>query len=206
MSACLSTKDKNISVSSAPSDVPHIISTPSSVQSLSSSDSHIDLAAQDFCSAETSDYLLDKNDEITVTVFGEDTLSGDFTVDPTGMVTLPLIGRVGVKGCSIEQTRQIISDQYENGYLLHPNLSVEVKALAPIFIIGEVRTPGRFEFETGMTVLKATALAGGFTYRANQKSIKVLRKANDGSAKRVELSPEAVVKPGDILTVKERLF
>jgi len=119
---------------------------------------------------------------------------------------MPLIGDVGIEGCTTAQAKQIITDRYADGYLLNPNISVEIDAYKPIYVIGEVRTPGEFEYSPDMNILKAVALAGGFTYRANKKSIQILRKNSAGMTYQDTYSADAEIIPGDIITIKERLF
>jgi len=63
---------------------------------------------------------------------------------------MPLIGDVGIEGCTTAQAKQIITDRYADGYLLNPNISVEIDAYKPIYVIGEVRTPGEFEYSPDM--------------------------------------------------------
>lgn len=136
----------------------------------------------------------------------EQPLSGKFTIDNKGMITMPLIGDVGLEGCSASQAKQIIIDRYADGYLISPNISVEIESYRPIYVIGEVRAPGEFDYSPDMNILKAVALAGGFTYRANKKSIQILRKNSQGSTHQGKYSPETEIMPGDIITIKERLF
>lgn len=119
---------------------------------------------------------------------------------------MPLIGDVGIKGCSASQAKQIITERYADGYLLNPNITIEIISYKPIYVIGEVRAPGEYKFAPDMTVLKAVALAGGFTYRANKKSMSILRNKNNDMPAQKKYSPDDAVMPGDIITIKERLF
>ncbi len=153
-----------------------------------------------------SEYILGLQDKIKVSVMEEKNLSGDFTIDNNGMITLPLIGDIGVSGCSVAQAKQIITDHYADGYLINPNIAVEIEAYSPIYIIGEVRAPGKFDYTQNMNVLKAVALAGGFTYRANKKTVQILRKNSTGAAIQNSYPTAIDILPGDIITIKERLF
>ena len=54
-----------------------------------------------------------------------------------------------------------------------------------------------------MTILNAAALAGGFTYRANEKKIEITR---EGAGEPRVMPPETIVQPGDVIRVKERFF
>ena len=46
----------------------------------------------------------------------------------------------------------------------------------PVYILGEVNKPGSYPYRAGMNILNAAALAGGFTYRADEDDIKVSRR------------------------------
>jgi polysaccharide export outer membrane protein len=74
----------------------------------------------------------------------------------------------------------------------------------PFYIIGEVNNPGSFEYVNGMTVINAVALAGGFTYRADQDDIVISRGGSSGPE--IEAAPDTEVLPGDIIEVQERFF
>ena len=62
-----------------------------------------------------------------------------------------------------------------------------------------------YEFVEGFTVADAVAKAGGFTYRSNQKEVELLRRAENGWVK-ADANIGEIVKPGDIIYVRERLF
>jgi protein involved in polysaccharide export with SLBB domain len=75
----------------------------------------------------------------------------------------------------------------------------------PFHILGEVRSPGSYPYVNGMTVLNAVALAGGFSYRADQDDIIVTRGGSEG--RRLEdVRLDTPVLPGDIIEVTERFF
>jgi polysaccharide export outer membrane protein len=71
--------------------------------------------------------------------------------------------------------------------------------------VGEVQGTGAFPYVAGMTYLTAIAIAGGFTYRAKQDYVFVVR-ADDSSQQEIKLNVEEKVQPGDIIRVAERLF
>ena len=91
------------------------------------------------------------------------------------------------------------------GYLINPRVSAEVTAYRPFFIIGEVNKPGQYPYVNAMNVVTAVALAGGYTYRADDSDVYVRR---DGTTREVEKPADASTKiyPGDIIRVTERFF
>jgi len=78
---------------------------------------------------------------------------------------------------------------------------------AELFVVtGEVKTPGQYRIEPDMTILQAVARAGGITERGSERRIQVQRVDKPGHVKTSRAKPLDLVKPGDIVTVKESLF
>jgi protein involved in polysaccharide export with SLBB domain len=151
------------------------------------------------------EYTLGAGDKVAVTVFRHPDLSGEFEVDGAGRITLPLIGQLPVLGYNALQVEAAIMDRLQPDYLLNPSVSVQILSYRPFYIIGEVKQPGAYAYVSGMTVVQAVALAGGFTYRAKENSVLIQRAGEPASAKR-EAHQEAPVLPGDIIEVPERFF
>lgn len=151
-----------------------------------------------------TDYLLGSGDKLRVNVFGEEDLSGEVDVTGNGKVSLPLIGQVQAAGLTIGAFTEEVANKLREGYLTNPKVSVEVLNYRPFYIIGEVTTPGQYPYTNGMTVLNAVAVAGGFTYRANEDKVLITR----GDQKEVEYALTQAVKvlPGDIVKIPERFF
>ncbi|TNE61440.1 MAG: polysaccharide export protein [Alphaproteobacteria bacterium] len=150
-------------------------------------------------------YQLGSGDKIRVTVYGEEDLSGEFELDGTGLVALPLIGPISIGGKDLAEVETIVSAKLADGYLINPRVSVEVLNYRPFYILGEVKQPGSYPYVNGMTVLNAIALASGFTYRANEKKIEITRKLN-GKEQKLSVDNTTIVMPGDIIRVPERFF
>ena len=155
--------------------------------------------------AEEAAYRLGSGDRIRVTVYGHEDLSGEFEVDSQGNVSLPLILDVPVRGTTIESTELAITNKLQPDYLKHPRVSVEVLSYRPFYIIGEVKTPGSYPYVSGMTVLNAVALAGGYTYRARTKAVLITRPEGAEQMKITARSDTSVL-PGDVIEVPERFF
>lgn len=151
------------------------------------------------------EYRLGASDEIRITVFGEPELSGEYLLDGTGTVSLPLIGEVNALNLTLREFESAIAGRYADGYLRDPRVNAEVMNYRPFYILGEVRTPGEYPYTSGLTVLNAVATAGGFTYRANDDVI-LIRGADDKAEYRVRLDPNTAILPGDTIRVVERLF
>jgi polysaccharide biosynthesis/export protein VpsN len=152
-----------------------------------------------------SSYRLGPGDALRVTVFRHPDLSGEFSLDGGGYFAMPLVGEILGGGRTARQLENEIEASLKSGgYLVDPQASIEVLNYRPFYIIGEVNNPGSFEYVNGMTVINAVALAGGFTYRADQDDIVISRGGSSGPE--VAAAPDTEVLPGDIVEVKERFF
>jgi len=150
-------------------------------------------------------YKLDTGDKVKVIVYGEDDLSGEFDVDGSGFVRLPLIGQVRAAGLTLKDFETAIEAKLATGYLVNPKVSVAVSNYRPFTILGEVNKPGEYPYENDMTVLNAVALGGGYTYRADKDDVYIRRK---GSKTEIKLPADdrTAIYPGDTVRVDERIF
>ena len=151
-------------------------------------------------------YQLGTGDQIRVTTFGEKDLSGEFRVDDSGYVALPLMGPISAEGLTTRALSEEIAHTLQTKNLLgNPSVVVEVVQYRPIFVLGEVQHPGPYPYQAHMTFLNAVALAGGFTPRSIKSDATVVRTTPHGVLKgRVDQVSE--IDPGDIVTVEERNF
>ncbi|MCJ2179810.1 polysaccharide biosynthesis/export family protein [Novosphingobium album (ex Hu et al. 2023)] len=158
--------------------------------------------------AEVSDgYLLGAGDKLKVNVFDEPTLSGEFEVGEGGVLALPLIDPIVANGKTPEMLAQVVTSALKSGgYVLDPHVSVEVLKYRPFFILGEVKQPGEYPYRGDLTLQQAVATAGGYTARANKRTIEIQRK-QWSVAKRVKLDDATLkIAPGDTITVLEAFF
>ena len=150
-------------------------------------------------------YQLASGDRVRVIVFGQDSLSNSFSVDPAGNVSMPLIGLVKAYGLTTADLGREIAARLRNGYIRDPRVSVEVEAFRPFFVLGEVQTAGQYPYVSGLTVQSAVAIAGGFSPRGYQAGADVTRMINGRLITAWE--PLAFpVRPGDTITIRERFF
>jgi protein involved in polysaccharide export with SLBB domain len=150
-------------------------------------------------------YQLGAGDKVRVVVFGEDNLGGDYDVDGTGMVRLPLIGQVKAGGLTVRSFEEEIKTKLDDGFMKDAKVSVAVVTYRPFYIIGEVNKPGEYPYVNDMSILNAIALAGGYTYRANDTEVYIQR---NGQSKEESFPADQTTKvqPGDIVRVPERFF
>lgn len=151
------------------------------------------------------EYALGNGDELRVVVFNEPELSGAFTVDGTGSISMPLIGTVNVVGMTVPQFQRTVEARLADGYLISPRVSAEVTSSRPYYILGEVNRPDQYTYSPGLTAMNAIAAAGGFTYRANRREV-FIRSEGDTAERTVDLTATTPVRPGDTIRVGERIF
>lgn len=153
-----------------------------------------------------SGYVLEPGNRVRIIVFNEQNLSGEFQIDTSGNLSMPLIGTVAAAGVTspvlVERIQQVLT---RSNYLRDPKVAVEIVSYRPFYVLGEVKQPGEFSFTLGMTVLSAIARAGGYDYRAREGEVILVRIVNgvEEQYRAVERTP---ILPGDIIRVTERHF
>ncbi len=151
-------------------------------------------------------YTLRPGDELRISVFGQENLSGDYTIDAGGLLTFPLLGEIRTEGVTVPGLRAFLTERLDRDYLVNPRVSVEITSYRPIFILGEVEDPGRFDFEFGLTVRSAVALGGGFTRRARTDVMGIVRRNEQGGLTTLSATQDSAVLPGDTIEIYRRLF
>src|SRR5258708_6069381 len=128
--------------------------------------------------ADAPAYRLGTGDKVRVTVFNEKDLSGDFDVNDQGVIALPLIGQVPVRGKSLSEVETLIATRYGKDYLTDPKVNVEVLNYRPFFILGQVNNPASYPYVNPTKLLNAIAMAGGGTTRGRQDPVLVKKTYN----------------------------
>ncbi|HWA89274.1 MAG TPA: polysaccharide biosynthesis/export family protein [Rhizomicrobium sp.] len=150
----------------------------------------------------SSDYRLGAGDKVRVTVYDETDLSGEFQVDGSGYVRLPLVGQVRAGGRTAHQLEGDVAGALADGYLKTPRVAVEVTTYRPFYIIGQVNRPGQYPYTSNMSALDAIGVAGGFTDHAVESTIHI---RHEGETKEYDLPADETVKirPGDVVRVDQ---
>jgi len=154
--------------------------------------------------AQPEEYRLGAGDQLRITVFNEEELTGQYVVGSQGTIAYPLVGSVDAAGLTIGEFSLRLQEALGE-FIRAPNVSVEVANYRPFFILGEVQRPGTYPYSASLTVLNAVATAGGFTYRANRGRV-FIRHANEAEERSYPLSIATPVLPGDTIRIGERLF
>lgn len=153
-----------------------------------------------------TDYHIGAGDQIRITIFNQTNLSGDFTIDGSGSFPFPLIGLIEAGNKTPKELAHTIAEKLaKGGFLVNPNVAVQVTQFRPYYILGEVTSPGVYPYTVNMTVIKAVAAAKGFTYRANTHKVYIQR-SGEAVERVYKLTPAVLVAPGDTVRIPERLF
>jgi polysaccharide export outer membrane protein len=168
-----------------------------------------------------NNYQLSANDQIAVEVFGEDDLRTSARLNSDGNVSLPLLGSVRLSGLTLSQATARVTELYGRDYLVNPKVNVSLVSYAKrrFTVLGQVNRPGSFEMpegsQSGIDLLEAVAMAGGYTRIAAPERISVRRHGPKGDevlkvdAKRLARgagTSNFTVLPGDTITVGESIF
>lgn len=97
------------------------------------------------------------------TIRNWEAINGDYSVGASGALSLPFIGELDVAGKTAGEVGSEIGAQLQSKFALRnlPSASVEVSQFRPVFLTGDVQTPGEYPFAPNLTVLKAVSLSGG---------------------------------------------
>jgi protein involved in polysaccharide export with SLBB domain len=153
---------------------------------------------------EDANYLLGPGDKIIIQVYGEEELKIETQLTDSGKINYPFLGEIMAKGLSIKQLESRIYNGLKGDYFVEPNVFVGMVEYRPFFIHGEVKLPGGYPYQPGMTVNQAVALAGGLTERASKEKIFITREANKSKQENANLNTK--VDAGDTITIEQRFF
>src|SRR6185503_15922742 len=108
------------------------------------------------------DYIIGVQDSVNVTVWENADLTGKFTVQPDGAITLPLVGRVKAAGLSLRGFETQLTRALADGYLIEPRVAVTLDSFRGrrVFIFGAVASPGPYALTEGQTLIEALVRAG----------------------------------------------
>lgn len=152
-------------------------------------------------------YRLAAGDKLSITVFGEESLSREFSVTPQGDLAFPLLGDIPVSNMTVSELQEMLRTRLADGYVNDPRVTVEVLNYRPFYILGEVAKAGEYPFSDGLTAIQAVARAGGYSYRADQSTIYITRAGMQGEERYdLRAGRPVYVSPGDTIRVGERYF
>jgi polysaccharide biosynthesis/export protein len=160
-------------------------------------------------------FTIGPEDVLGILVWREPDVSGDFTVRPDGMITLPIVRDIRAAGLTPIQLADRIQTAVRE-FITDASVTVVVRQMnsRKVFITGEVVRPGAYPLASSMTVMQLIAVAGGLTEWAEGKSISILRVEGGVNwtfrfdyrsvANGTKTKQNIVLKPGDTVVVPER--
>jgi polysaccharide export outer membrane protein len=157
------------------------------------------------------DYKIAPMDTLQIKVFQADNMSGDYSVDLAGHISLPLVGEVEAANLTTEQLDNKLTQLLGAKYYENPDVSVAIKdsSAHAVTVDGAVVQSGRFQVNGNLTLLQAIAEAKGTTADANNRRVAIFRTiggerqaaAFDLTAIRHGEAKDPPVYPGDIIIV-----
>jgi len=158
-----------------------------------------------------SDYRIAPMDTVSVKVFKSEDLTGDYQVDLTGHISMPLVGEVEAANMTTAQLDERLTQVLGQKYFERPDVSVGIKASTrrSVTVDGAVKQAGTFPIAGPTSLMQAVALAGGTSEDANARRVAVFRSiggkreaaAFDLAAIRHGQSQDPQIYPGDIVVV-----
>lgn len=155
--------------------------------------------------AQEENYRLDAGDLIKIQVYREPELDRELRIGANGTISYPLIGEVKAVKLTPRELEDAITKRLRGQFFTNPKVTITIVEYRPFYVNGEIERPGGYPYHPGLTVRKAVTLAGGFKERASRSKIYLIKADNPGAGPvRVEL--DALVGPGDVLTVEQSFF
>lgn len=146
-------------------------------------------------------YRLGSNDLVHIQVYGEEDLNVESKIDGDGSIHFPLLGVLHVAGKTIPELQEELTTRLAHGYVRSPKVIAYIVRHRNFYVSGEVRNPGGYPFEEGLTVHKALSVAGGRTEKAEKGALKLTR-ITGGMAETMTVTPETTIMPDDIIVVE----
>ena len=159
-------------------------------------------------------YVLGAGDKLRIVLYGGDPeaerpvtsdTANQYVVSDSGTIDAPYLGAVPAAGMTVDQLKHQIADKLAAGYVKDPKVGIDVAVFRPFYIVGEVNHPGAYPCAAGSRLVSAIALAGGYTYRANEDFAVVERKQGDRIVTGRVL-PDTPILPDDVIHVPERYY
>jgi len=107
-------------------------------------------------------YVLGPDDLVTLAVIKHPEFSGDFLVPPSGIVDLPVVGRLQLAGRTVEAVSADIMIALKKR-LLRPEFTLTIKLprVRRVYALGDLKLPGFYDFRPGWRISELVAAAGG---------------------------------------------
>jgi len=153
------------------------------------------------------EYRLASGDVVSIKVYAEPNLSFEsIRLNEKGNFSYPFLGEIPAQGLTVKELELSISQKLKDQeYLVNPKVSVSILEYRQFYIDGEVKKPGGYPYEPGLTVRRAAALAGGLTLRASENKITIIKDGDESKSPR-DVSIDEEVNPGDTIKIGQGFF
>lgn len=173
--------------------------------------------------ADEEAYHINGGDLLHISVYGEQNLNEDVTVQPDGWISFPLVGNMKALGLTMQELQTRVADSLRKSQYF-PNLtdsevtvSMRKASGNSISVVGQVKQPGTFAFDTRLDVMQALSMAGGLTPFADKDEIKILRRDTTGKQTAIlfdysviedgeKLDSNILLQSGDVVVVPQGGF
>lgn len=157
-------------------------------------------------------YVLGCGDRVSIRVWGKDNLNTEAIIRPDGNISVPLVGDIQARGLRVEELKEELNKRFRD-YIFEPSVSVTVVDIKSLkaYILGEVVRPGEIDIVAPTDVVRAIALAGGFTIYAKKNKIQIIRTEGDKKMKikfnydqvirGINVDQNILLHPGDVIIV-----
>jgi polysaccharide export outer membrane protein len=155
---------------------------------------------------QSTEHKIEPGDKIRITVHDLQGADGEYIIDQSGIISLPLVEDVKIAGLTLREAERAIEQVLlDRRILVRPTVTLQALSVRPVYILGEVGKPGEYAFKEGLTVFSVISLAGGYTYRADTRSVMITRMVN-GQKVTGKADENTIVMPGDQIRVVEKWF
>ena len=168
------------------------------------------------------EYVLGSGDVLELTVFGNEDLTRTPTVQPSGVIALPLLGEVPVAGLTVAEVQRKLTTLLARDFLVNPQVEVKVKEYQSQFVsvVGEINNPGRKPLRGRTRLIDVLVEAGGFkptasgevlitrgegTFAGGERTLKLRFGANAPSPQD-QINLELPLQNGDMITASAKYY
>ncbi len=146
--------------------------------------------------SKSANYVVGPQDVLAVTVFNEPQLSGRFRIENDGQFNYPFLGRVNASGTTVSEIAALLRRGLADGYLRDPQVVVDVEVFRSqnVFVMGEVRAPGRYTLTGVVTLVEALSQAGSTAPTAGSEVLVLRPKHGAGGTPTAPGSDDAEVQ------------
>jgi polysaccharide export outer membrane protein len=143
------------------------------------------------------EYRLMAGDVIELELPGQEDITGEYTLDPSGAIHIPVVGFVNLDKLTFSEAEDALAGELTRYYASNA-LNLKIKSYQNnefVVIMGAVEEPGLYSIRNDLSLLKAIGMAKGFRSSADMRNIQIVR--NNGAGKSIRIDVKKLVKNAD---------